>query len=651
MPKALSTDEALKLVPGVKIDNQWNGENVHLSIRGQGILSETGLRGTAVLLDGLPLSTPGGFVTDLYDVDWESVSNVEVMRGPAASLYGGGATAGVLNITTQNYLNTPLTGNAFLSYGSHNFWKGFGQFGGNIKNVDYRISLSRAASSGYRDHEGFWSDNIYGKAGLKISKNFEVSPIIGYTEYYQENPEGMTWNMMDSASTQANPDALTFNEQQYTKRFFAGLTGKLDFAKQHEINFYGYGKNTTYKEAFPDQVLHDAIFTPGGGIQYTLSTGSKNKIKNKLSIGGDFEYQKTDRYSYGNLGGAIEDIATGFLANETFKQTSIGGFLVDRMEFSPKWSVMLNVRYDNVDYKLIQNQTLVADSSGNGELKFNKPTGKIGITFLPNKILSIFGNFGTGFIPPGTSELGANPENIYGGFNTNLVPATSQGGEIGFREAYKDKLYIDLTGFYLMTDKDFNRFRVPDRPLETFYNNAGGSKRYGAELYAKWRPFKILTIQVAYTYSHFTYTNIPSGGVEVIDSITNASGNFVYPNALGLIQNGNWLPNSPQHQLITDIEVSPVPSLSFGVGSETYSKWYIDGTNLEDGSGLTNGYTLFNAKASYKFKVAGTFAEISLYAKNLSNKLYPAFTEPDTGGNSYHPGPKFEFFGDLRVGF
>ena len=94
---------------------------------------------------------------------------------------------------------------------------------------------------------------------------------------------------------------------------------------------------------------------------------------------------------------------------------------------------MGSVRYDNVDYKLVQNQQLLADSAGNGELKFSKPTGKIGITFLPNRNLSIFGNFGTGFIPPGTSELGANPENIYGGFNTNLVPATSQGGEVGFR--------------------------------------------------------------------------------------------------------------------------------------------------------------------------------------------------------------------------
>jgi len=45
MPRAVAADEALKLVPGVKGDNQLNGEKVHLSIRGQGLLTERGIRG------------------------------------------------------------------------------------------------------------------------------------------------------------------------------------------------------------------------------------------------------------------------------------------------------------------------------------------------------------------------------------------------------------------------------------------------------------------------------------------------------------------------------------------------------------------------------------------------------------------------------
>ena len=33
MPKTIAVDEALKLVPGVKVDNQADGERVHLSMR------------------------------------------------------------------------------------------------------------------------------------------------------------------------------------------------------------------------------------------------------------------------------------------------------------------------------------------------------------------------------------------------------------------------------------------------------------------------------------------------------------------------------------------------------------------------------------------------------------------------------------------
>jgi len=42
MARSVAVDEALRLVPGVRIDNQANGSRVHLSIRGQGILRKEG---------------------------------------------------------------------------------------------------------------------------------------------------------------------------------------------------------------------------------------------------------------------------------------------------------------------------------------------------------------------------------------------------------------------------------------------------------------------------------------------------------------------------------------------------------------------------------------------------------------------------------
>ena len=73
MSKTIATDEALRLVPGVRVDNGTGGSRVHLYIRGQGVLTETGFRGVGVLFDGISINDTGGFAHDLYDVDWATV--------------------------------------------------------------------------------------------------------------------------------------------------------------------------------------------------------------------------------------------------------------------------------------------------------------------------------------------------------------------------------------------------------------------------------------------------------------------------------------------------------------------------------------------------------------------------------------------------
>ena len=78
MPKGIAVEEALRLVPGVRIDNQHDAERVHVSIRGQGILTERGLRGVGIIIDGIPVNDPSGFAPDLYDVDWSAIKKIEV---------------------------------------------------------------------------------------------------------------------------------------------------------------------------------------------------------------------------------------------------------------------------------------------------------------------------------------------------------------------------------------------------------------------------------------------------------------------------------------------------------------------------------------------------------------------------------------------
>ena len=188
-----------------------------------------------------------------------------------------------------------------------------------------------------------------------------------------------------------------------------------------------------------------------------------------------------------------------------------------------------------------------------------------------------------------------------------------------------NSLFYDVTLFYLDTKNDFYRYRVPSRPLETFYGNAGASKRKGVEMYLNWNPLSKLEIQVSYTFSDFRYSSP--------DSIS-----------------GNHLPNSPVHQLFADISYKAGNHISVGVSYEMQSKWYIYTDEIHSNI-YQDGFSLLHARISYDLRIGGVKGTISLYGRNLTDKQYIAFTEPDPDGNSYQPSARREILASLRILF
>jgi iron complex outermembrane recepter protein len=619
MARGIAVDETMRLVPGVKVDNQANGKRVHLSIRGQGILSERGIRGTKVILDGLPLNDPSGFATDFYDVDWSTVDRIEVVRGPGASLYGGGSSAGVLNIRTADGEAAPVSGLASGTYGSNGFWRATGDFGGSSGALNYRTSYTHTEGDGYRVHTAFHGNNVYAKAHWTPSAGVRLTPIVWYTDFFNQNAEGLNLTWLAQDRRMANPDALTFNEYQDTKRVVGGVVGEADLGHGHGLSFNGFVRHTNYEESVPSTVQHRSLLSPGATVQYTLNqaTGS---LRHHVALGTDLQRQDIDEYRRPNMGDAVEGPDT--VSNQSIRQYGIGFFALDRIELGAGWGAMLNVRYDRVQNRLVDHlQMGGVDLSG--DAAFDHVTGRAGITYAPTQALSLYASFGQGFLPPATEELANNPAQL-GGFNQSLEAALSWGGEVGARGMLGGAVLFDVSLFQLHTDRDFDRYRVDTRPLETFYRNAGSSQRYGVESYVAWTPALPVVLQVAYTYSHFTYTS--SAG------------------AYGDI-NGHWLPNSPQHQLFADAQYSFLRRFAIGVSGEVLSLWYIDPTNVISES----GYALVHARASYRLTSGGAGAELTFAVRNIFGKEYIAFTEPDPDGNSYQPAAEREFFVGMRL--
>ena len=632
LPRAIAIDEPLKLVPGVKVDNQANGSRVHMSIRGQGILSERGIRGIRILLDQIPINDPTGFAPDVFDIDDNSIERMEVLRGPAASLYGGSASGGVVNVVTQNGGNRPLSAEASTSFGSNNFWKGFGQFGGNAFDANYRLSFSRTGGDGFRDHTHFWGNNVYGKITYTPTNALQITPLFSWTDFYHENPEGITLDQYRQNIKMANPDAIPFNEFLETNRTTVGFTGLAQVTEHNSIQFSGYTKRTLFTEANNRTFNHRTITTPGMSIQYTNRYGDESaRVRNTISIGLDAQWQTIEEHRTDNLHSVEGDTVR---SKEEIAQSGVGIFILDKIDVGPHWGVMGCLRFDGIENKLTDQLRAPFDLSGNAD--FSKSTARVGLDYSPFPEATFFANWGQGFLPPATEELAQNPDH-FGGFNAHLTFATSEGFELGSRGLLGNSITYELTAFSMTTENDFDRYRITDplRNQETFYRNVGSSKRMGVELYESYSPIASIRIQLAYTFADYQYTNSQPLRIMMDDT-----------SIVKYIRNGNQLPNSPRHQFYADVEYTVVPGLTAALSAEGLSKSYIDGANIE--SEAADAYTLLHVRIRYNVNIGGLESEVSLSVRNLTDKEFIAFTEPDPGGNAYQPGARREVFFGLK---
>jgi iron complex outermembrane recepter protein len=652
MPKSIAAEEALRLVPGVRIDNQHDGERVHVSIRGQGILTERGLRGIGVLIDGIPANDPSGFASDLYDVDWSTVKKIEVLRGPSASLYGGGGAAGVLNISTNDGSSKSIGSELSQTFGSNGFAKSLIQLDGSRDNIDYRINYSRTSGDGYRDHQAFWGNILYEKINFHPAKKLSITQIISHADYFQQNPEGLNIGQFDNLR-QANPDANPFNEYQKTNRTTIGFHGKYIFNTLQDVEITSFLRSWNYKETSNKCAEYRDITNPGAGIQYNMHLYGP-KIKHDISIGVDLKWQNIALYKLQSAANPdrIESIdetnieTDSLLANEIISQSGLGVFALYKMNIR-KFNLMGSIRYDAMNNELTDK--MLALDTARISKNFKNVSARVGASYSLTDLFNVFVQWSHGFMPPSTEELACNPVG-YSGFNTHLVSAISVSSEIGIRGYFNEKLSYEITGFIMKTKDDFFRFKQAGRGnQEVFYGNAGNSKRYGIETFVSWQVVKSLSLQVAYTYADYKYVS-----AEIDPVYTDPNYVLTSPPEVG-----QWLPNSPRHQLYSEVVCSINKRFKLSLATEYQSKWaiYTD-SKVYNGDldpaifrNWQEGFNLYNARISYLMKIKSLEGEWSIFVRNFTGEKYMAFTEPDPDGNSYQPGPGREFFGSIKIRF
>ena len=206
----LALDEALVRVPGLFVQDRTNfAQDLRISSRGFGARANFGVRGLKVYVDGIPVTLPDG-QAQIDSVDLGSTERIEVMRGPASSLYGA-AAGGVIQIFSEDGPEEPFAEGRFTA-GEFGFLQGQLEAGGQTGPLDYLLSLSHREWDGYRAQSASRRSLLNAKLRWDIDPSSDLAVVVNAVHSPRaDDPGGLTRAQVRSDRRQASPANQAFD--------------------------------------------------------------------------------------------------------------------------------------------------------------------------------------------------------------------------------------------------------------------------------------------------------------------------------------------------------------------------------------------------------------------------------------------------------
>lgn len=152
-PKNLS--EALEETPSITI-NDYGSLGAQKTINMRGSTASQVL----VLVDGRPINSPRSGDVNFSTISLDNIDRIEVMHGPASSLYGSSAMGGVVNIIAKQPPEKGQKTKLLSSFGTFRTYQEALSQGGRFGNFGYQLNSSYQSSEGHRDNSEFNAEDV-----------------------------------------------------------------------------------------------------------------------------------------------------------------------------------------------------------------------------------------------------------------------------------------------------------------------------------------------------------------------------------------------------------------------------------------------------------------------------------------------------------
>jgi iron complex outermembrane recepter protein len=603
----IALDEALGAIPGVQVDNRYNyslGERI--SVRGFGARAQFGVRGVRVLVDGIPATLPDGQTT-LNHVDVAMLGRAEVIRGPAAALYGN-ASGGVIRLSSVPPPAAPLASEYRVVAGSHGLLRTEGRAGGRSGALSYQLRASRLRFDGYRPHQA--AENLLAGGTLGWTRGPDALALtVNAVDFAAENPGSLSGAMLREDRTQTFELNRRHATGQTGRQGQAGLSWRRSLGAS-AVEVAGHGTARSFENPIPFRIIELDRRVGGvrGGIEGAWTGGVR------WAAGAEMEAQRDDRLNFRNLDGA----RGARILDQLERVRSTAGFAHLLAPLAPGIDLMGALRYDRFRFAVDDRLVSETDPDDSGVRMMDAWSPTVGLTVAAARSLSLYANLATAFETPTTTELANRPDGA-GGFNPVLEPQRTRSWEAGARLRMASGARLEAAAYRARVEGALIPFEVEALPGRQYFRNAGRAVHRGVELGGSVAPLAGWTARAAYTWTDARF------GEYVVD---------------GQDLRGNRVPGIAPHRLEASSTVRTPGGLAGGVDV----RW-MGGVPVSDrdatGELAAEAYTRVDVRGGWdRVRVGGMELAPFLGITNLLGAEYvTAVAVNAAGGRYYEPAP------------
>ncbi|MDP2722792.1 MAG: TonB-dependent receptor [Bacteroidales bacterium] len=514
-----NVDEILKSVANVYVNRSWGifSQNSSVTMRGLDASARV-----LVLLDGVPLNKSAGGSVNWHLIPVNNINKIEVIKGPASTIYGNNAMAGVINIITKNPAKK-FQGEASLLGGSYT------SFGGNLDlsgtNVKNDKGFLWSMNSFYRRGDGYYlasedtrdsisakaflrEFNVGGKLGYQINANQKVDLDV----HFYDDQRGQGRKVYEDLG-----DYMSVN----TTYLRASYQGAFDKTVVNALAFYQL--ENEFKQT-------ESVSANSGKYKLSERDSRKDDIGLWLSATTRLSDRQILTYGIDLKRGTANVVDTYRTSTDVLTYEGIldfyGIFLQDEYKFAQnKLELVVGARMDFATYS--RGKLIVENPTTNtgfvdpfdqifDENRWSSFSPKIALNFKLSESHSVYVSWSKGFMPPKLDDLSKSGK-INKGFklaNPELGPEYLTNYEAGVTLKFFNKLTIEPSVYYSV-GKDFQYFVGTGDSIDTgsgdlkpIYQrrNISNVEVLGAEISTTFLLLKNLVFNANYSFNNSTIT-------------------------------------------------------------------------------------------------------------------------------------------------